>query len=94
MPIRAVVDKRSLEAWFDPRHACFIDVGFGWNALLVFDVQVIKPLAINERYPDLFGLGGVNQHLFHELIQLATQLAGAGHNDSNTPYADSIVDGA
>jgi hypothetical protein len=34
-------------------------------------------LAIDHGNPDLFGLGSVNQHLFHNKFQLATQLGGA-----------------
>jgi hypothetical protein len=34
-------------------------------------------LAIDHGNPDLFGLGSVNQHLFHNNFQLATQLGGA-----------------
>jgi hypothetical protein len=34
-------------------------------------------LAIDHGNPDLFRLGCVNQHLFHDNIQLATQLGGA-----------------
>jgi len=45
--------------------------------LAVFDIQVVKPLAIDHGNPDLFRLGCVNQHLFHDNIQLATQPGGA-----------------
>ena len=63
--VRTKVDERCLEAGFDPSDFRFVNVCFGLNALAVFDIQVVKPLAIDHSNPDLFGLGGVNQHLFH-----------------------------
>ena len=77
MTVRAKIHKRGLEAWLDAGDLRLLDVGFGLYALAIFDVQVVKPLAIDHGNPDLFGLGCVNQHLFHDNIQLATQLGGA-----------------
>ena len=77
MTVRAKINKRSLEARLNAGNLCLVDVGLGLNALAVFDVQVVKPLAIDHGNPDLFSLGCVNQHLFHDNIQLATQLGGA-----------------
>ena len=77
MTIRSKINKRGLEARLDAGDFRLVDVGFSLNALAVLDVQVVKPLAINHSNPDLFGLSRVNQHLFHDIIQLATQLGGA-----------------
>ena len=74
---RSKINKRGLEAWLDAGDLCLVHVGFGLNALAVSDVQVVKPLAIDHSNPDLFSLGCVNQYLFHDNIQLATQLGGA-----------------
>ena len=77
MTVRAKINKCGLEARFDAGDLRLVNVGLGLNTLAVFDVQVVQPLAIDHGNPDLFSLGCVNQHLFHDNIQLATQLGGA-----------------
>ena len=77
MAVGAKVDESGLKAGLYAGDFRFVNVGFGLNALAVFDVQVVKPLAIDHGNPNLFRLGGVNQYLFHDFIQLATQPGGA-----------------
>jgi len=82
MAISAKVDEGGLKTGLNPGDFGFVDVCFSLNALPVLDVQIIKPLAINHRDPNLLRLGGVNQYLFHCCFQLATQPGGAGINES------------
>ena len=78
MAISAKVDEGGLKAGLDPGDFGLVDICLGLHALAVFDVQVVKLLAINHCNPNLFRLGSVNQYLFHCYFQLATQLGGAG----------------
>ncbi len=67
MAFRAVVNKSCFEAWLYAGDAPFINVGFFLFAVAVFDVQIIKPLAIYQRYAQLFGLSCIDEHSFHVL---------------------------
>ena len=63
--IGAVVDERSLEAGFDAGDASLVDVGFLGFARRDFDVEVVDPLAVDQRYAQLFFLSCVDEHSFH-----------------------------
>ena len=56
----AEIDKGCFEGGFDAGNLAFIDVGFFLFAGTVFDVQIIKLLAINKGNPNLFGVGCID----------------------------------
>ena len=78
MTVSTKINERCLKARFDSRDLRFVDVGLGLHTLTVFDIQIVKALAVHHRDTHLFRLRGVNQHFFHNNVQLAIQLGGAG----------------
>ena len=68
MSFGAEVDEGSFEAGFYPGDPGFEDAGLFLLPTGVFQVEVVELLAIDQRNPDLFGLGGVDEHSFHLLI--------------------------
>ena len=68
MAVSAKVDESGLKAGLYARDFSFVNVGLGLNALSVFDVEVIKLLTIDHRYPNLFRLGRINQYFFHAVL--------------------------
>jgi len=77
MSLSPEVYERGFEAGLYTGDFGLIHVRLGLDPLAILDVEIVESLAINHRYPDLLGLGSINQHLFHDYFQLATQLGGA-----------------
>ena len=77
MSLSPEVDECGLEAGLYAGDFGLVYVRFGLDPLAILYVEVVESLAINHRHPDLLGLGSINQHLFHDYFQLATQLGGA-----------------
>ena len=67
MALCAIVYERSFEAWFYAGDATFVYIGFFLFAVAVFNVQIVKPLTIYQRYAQLFRLSCIDEHSFHVL---------------------------
>ena len=63
--VGAVVDEAGFEAGLDAGDDRFVDVALALFLAGGFDVEVDQLLAVDDRHPKLFGLGGVEQHAFH-----------------------------
>jgi hypothetical protein len=62
---RAVVDESRFETGFDPGYPALVDVGFLRFPGRDFDIEVIDPLAVDQRYAQLLFLGCVDEHSLH-----------------------------
>ena len=63
--VGAVVDEAGFERGFDAGDDGLVDVAL---ALLFgggFDVEVDQLLTVDDRHPEFFRLGGIEQHAFH-----------------------------
>ena len=69
-------DIGSLQARLDSGYAGFEDAGLLLLVTGVFQIQVIKLLAIDQSDPDLFGLRRVDEHSFHCLILAIRHVGG------------------
>ena len=65
MAFGAEVHESGFKRGFNASDLAFVDIGFFLLAGAVFDIQVIKTLAVHQGHPNLFGMGGVDQHTFH-----------------------------
>ncbi len=63
--VGAVVDEAGLERLLDARHDGLVDVGLPLLLRGGLDVEVDQLLAVDDGHPELFGLGGVEQHALH-----------------------------
>ena len=60
VPLRAVIDKGRFQRGLNPGDFSFVNIGFFLRGIKGFDVKVVELLAIYQRNPQLFLLGGVN----------------------------------
>jgi hypothetical protein len=60
-----VIDEARFEAGLDAGDDGFVDVAFALFLAGGFDIEIDQFLAIDDRHPELFRLGGVEQHAFH-----------------------------
>ncbi len=65
MTLGTIIDKGGFETGLDAGDSTLVYVAFFLFAKGVFEVQVEKLLAIHKGHPQLFGVGGVDQHSFH-----------------------------
>ena len=63
--VGAVIDETGFEAGFDAGDDCLVDVALALFLTGRFDIEIDQLLAVDDGYPKLFGLGGVEQHAFH-----------------------------
>src|SRR5262249_45109132 len=61
----AEIDERSLEAGLDARDAALVDVGFGGNAIAIFDVEVVQALTVDQGDTQLLAVSCVDEHSLH-----------------------------
>ena len=61
----AEVDKGRLQAGLDAGDLANVDIGFLLQAGAIFDVQVVKALAVYEGHARLFGVRGIDEHFLH-----------------------------
>ena len=77
MTFGAVIDEAGFERRFDAGDHRLVDVALALFLGGGFDVEVDQFLAIDDRHPELLGLGGIEQHAFH-VLSLAQCAAGSG----------------
>ena len=68
MAAGAEIDKGGFEAGFDPGHLALVDIGFLARLAGGFDIEIVQPLAVNQRDPEFFLLGRIDQNAFHAFI--------------------------
>ncbi|MCY1277542.1 hypothetical protein D9M70_262410 [compost metagenome] len=81
----AEVDEGGFKAGFDAGDAAFVDVGLLLFAGAGLDVQVEQPLAIDQRYTQLFGLSRVDQHSFH-VVPMVSGATGNGNRHTRLSH--------
>src|SRR5690606_30548877 len=67
MTLCAVVNKCCFSTRFNTCSAAFIEVRYLLFAIAIFNIEIVKPLAIIQGYAQLFGLSCVDEHSFHVL---------------------------
>ena len=70
MTVGAIVDEGGFKAGFDTGDAALVDVGLFLDAVAVFDVEVVKTLAIDQSYPQFFFLRGIDENAFHVVFSV------------------------
>ena len=65
MAFGAEVDKGRLQAGLDAGDLAHVDIGFLLQAGAIFDVQIVKALAVYEGHARLFGVRGIDEHFLH-----------------------------
>ena len=71
MAVFAVAHKAGFKAGLHTGHNTLVDVALALLAARHFDVEVDKPLAIDDRHAQLFCVRGVKQHAFHSNFSFA-----------------------
>jgi hypothetical protein len=65
VPLGAVIDETGFEAGLDARDDGLVDVALALLLACGLDVEVDQLLAVDNGHPELFRLGGVEQHALH-----------------------------
>ena len=65
-----VVDKAGFKAGLYPGNNALVDIALSLLASCNFNIKVDEPLAIDNRNPQLFGMGCVEKHSFHSDFSL------------------------
>ncbi len=65
MAVRAEVHKGGFQGRFYPGNLALVDVGLFLFPGAVLDIQVIKPLAVDQGNTQLFTVRCIDQHAFH-----------------------------
>src|SRR6185312_4533674 len=64
VPVPAIFDKRRLKRRFDARYPREVDVAFDLPLQRGFDIEFLKPTAIENGDPNLLGMRRIDQHAF------------------------------
>src|SRR5690606_32523902 len=71
LALAAVLDEGGLQRRLEPGDAALVDVGLLLFLRWLLDVDVVQRLAVDDRDPQFFRLGRVDQHSFHCLASFA-----------------------
>src|SRR5690606_36068937 len=76
--VAAILDECRFERRLEPGDPALVDVAFLLFLRRLLDIDVVQRLAIDDRHPQLFGLGGIDQHSLHWLLPQALTARKAG----------------
>ena len=74
MAVGAVVHEAGFERGLDAGDDAFVDIAFALFFAQRFNVEIEQVLPVYNRHAQLFGLGGVKQHTFHDIANLLVGL--------------------